>query len=361
MAQPMQVKLTTPPQLSAEELAAWANFQEGSPEFESPYFRPEFSAAVAAIRDDVEVAVLLEDEQPVGFLPFQRSGTHGAKPVGGRLSDYQAVIGRPGLEFDATQLVRTCGLNVLDFDHLLVTQKPFQPYHQFIDRSPYLDLSQGFEPYRESLRKSSRVVMRTTFRLSRKLDREVAPIRCEMFSQDTAAFEELLRWKSEQYRSTNVTDVFAFPWTTALLREIWQRQSESFQGVLSVLYAGEQPVAAHFGMRSRDVLHWWFPAYDPQFSDYGPGRVLITLVAQQCEAHGIKKIDMGRGVSRHKTELMSGSTEVAVGSVDLRPVARRLRNSWRQTREWVRNSPLYGPARIPGRIIHRIGEWMQFQ
>ncbi|MBC8355940.1 MAG: GNAT family N-acetyltransferase [Planctomycetes bacterium] len=357
----MQVKLTTPTQLSQEEFAAWASFQEQSPEFDSPYFRPEFSQAVAVVRDDVEVAVLLEDEQPVGFLPFQRLGSRAGKPVGGRLSDYQAVVGQPGLAFDPRELVRACELSVLDFDHMLATQTPFQPYHQFIDKSPYLDLSYGFESYRAALRQSARIEMRQTFRLSRKLSREVAPVRCEIFSEDTTTFDMLLRWKSQQYHATDVTDVFSFPWTTDLLREIWKQQSDSFRGVLSVLYAGDRPIAAHFGMRAGEVLHWWFPAYDRTFANYGPGRVLLAKVAQECESHGIKKIDLGRGVAAYKSLVMSGATEVAVGSVDLRPVARCLRSSWRWTREWVRNSPLYGPARIPGRIIHRISEWMQFQ
>lgn len=357
----MHVKLTNPARLLPEELAAWARFQEQSPEFDSPYFRPEFSEAVAAVRRDVEVAVLVEDEQPVGFLPFQRAGAHGARPVGGRLSDYQAVVGRPGLDFDAAELVRACGVTVFDFDHMLASQNPFKPYHRFVDRSPYLDLAQGFERYRKALRKSARVEMRKTFRLSRKLSREQGPVRCEMFSTDDAAFEALLRWKSAQYRATHVTDVFAYGWTTDLLREIRRRQSESFQGVLSVLYVGDRPVASHFGMRSGKVLHWWFPAYDREFASYSPGRILLALVAQQCEAHGIEKIDMGRGVAAYKSLVMSGCTEVAVGDVDLRPVVRCLRNQWRQTREWVRNSSLYGPARIPGRMIHRISEWLQFQ
>ena len=357
----MQVKLTTPTQLTTEELAAWARFQTQSSQFDSPYFRPEFSQAVAAVRGDVEVAVLLDSGRPAGFWPFQRSGSRIARPVGGRLSDYQGVVGRPGLSFDASALVRACGLSVFDFDHLITTQNSFAAYHRFTDHSPYLDLSNGFEAYRTALRKSARVELRQTFRLSRKLAREVGPVRCEVFSADSAAFDLLLRWKSDQYRRTNVTDVFAFPWTTELLREIWKRQSESFQGVLSVLYAGERPVAAHFGMRSGNVLHWWFPAYDHQLARHGPGRVLLALTAQQCESHGIGKIDMGRGVAKYKSLVMSGTTEVAVGSVDLRPVARCLRTSWRQTREWVRQSPLYRPARVPGRIIHRISEWLQFQ
>ncbi|MBI2480775.1 MAG: GNAT family N-acetyltransferase [Planctomycetia bacterium] len=357
----MQVKLTTPAQLSKEEFAAWASFQELSPEFDSPYFRPEFARAVAAVRRGVEVAVLLEENQTIGFLPFQRVGTHGAKPVGGRLSDYQAVIGRPGLTFDAKELIRSCGLTVFDFDHMLATQKSFEPYQQLIDHSPYLDLSKGFEAYRDSLRSTARTALRHTFRLSRKLAREVAPVRCELFSTDVAAFEALLQWKAEQYRATNITNVFSFPWTTDLLHEIWRQQSASFQGVLSVLYAGDRPLASHFGMRSGKVLHWWFPAYDREFANYAPGRVLLAMVAEQCKSHGIEKIDMGRGVATYKSLVMSGTTEVAVGSVDLRPVARCLRNRWRQTRAWVRNSPLYGPARIPGRIIHRLSEWMQFQ
>jgi CelD/BcsL family acetyltransferase involved in cellulose biosynthesis len=357
----MQVKRTTPQRLSSAERSAWASFQEQSPEYDSPYFRPEFADAVAAIRDDVEVAVLLEDNQPVGFLPFQRAGSNAAKPVGGRLSDYQAVIGRPGLTFDAAELTRGCGLSVLDFDHMLAEQEPFQPYHQFVDNSPYLDLSNGFDSYRSNLRASARTQLRQTFRLSRKLDRDVAPIRCEMFSTDTAAFGRLLEWKSNQYRATNITDVFSFPWTKKLLREIRKQQSESFQGALSVLYAGERVVAVHFGMRSNQVLHWWFPAYDPSYAKFGVGRILLAMVAEQCELHGISKIDMGRGVAPYKTLVMSGMTEVAIGSVDLRPMARCLRNRWRQTREWVRNSPLYRPARIPGRIIHRFSEWMQFQ
>ena len=357
----MQVKLTTPQKLSNDEFATWASFQEQSPEFDSPYFRPEFSQAAAAVRSDVEVAVLLEREQPVGFLPFQRTGSHGARPVGGRLSDYQAVIGRPGLTFDAKELLRACGLTVFDYDHMLATQKSFTAYHQFIDRSPYIDLSKGFDAYRDTLRASARTTMRHTFRLSRKLDREVAPVRCEMFSMNADAFEDLLRWKADQYRVTNITNVFSFPWTTELLREIWRRQTTTFQGVLSVLYAGDRPVATHFGIRSGKVLHWWFPAYDAEFASYGPGRILLALASQECKSHGIEKIDLGRGVATFKSLVMSGTTEVAVGSVDLRPVARCLRNRWRQTKDWVRNSPLYGPARIPGRIIHRLTEWMQFQ
>ena len=53
-----------------------------------------------------------------------------------------------------------------------------------------------------------------------------------------------------------------------------------FQGVLSGLYIGEKLVAAHFGMRSRRVLHWWFPAYDPELGKYSPGAQLLLELSR---------------------------------------------------------------------------------
>lgn len=356
----MNIRLTTPDELSEHELRTWAQFQEQSAEFDSPYFRPEFSQAVARVRDDVEVAVLLEGGDPAGFFPFQRVGTYAAKPVGGRLSDYQAVICRPGFTFDAKDLVRACGLNVWDFDHVLSEQQAFRPYRRFVDLSPYMDLSQGFERYREQLRPSARKELRQTGRLERKITRELGQLRYELSCRDEAAFEQLVQWKSAQYLRSGITNVFGFPWTVKLLREIWSQKSDQFQGVLSTLYAGDKLLAGHFGMRSGGVYHWWFPAYDREYASFAPGRVLLSQTAQACEEHGIRKIDLGRGVAPFKSLAMSGATEVAIGSVDLRHVARRLRNTWRAARELIKNSPLSGPARVPGRIIHRLSEWIEF-
>ena len=55
-------------------------------------FGPEFTQAVAAVRGDVEVGVLEERGEPVGFFPFQRSRRNVARPVGGKMSDFQGLI-----------------------------------------------------------------------------------------------------------------------------------------------------------------------------------------------------------------------------------------------------------------------------
>ena len=44
-------------------------------------------------------------------------------------------------------------------------------------------------------------------------------------------------------------------------------------------------LAAHFGIRSGAVLHWWFPVYDPEFAALAPGWILLReLVAGRARA-----------------------------------------------------------------------------
>lgn len=358
---PTEIEVRRFDELTDSQLADWSRFQQADPALEGPYFRPEFTRVVASVRGNVEVALLLEEGRTVGFFPFERRGRCVARPVGGPLSDYQGVIGCRGLSWDAAALVRGCGLAAWNFDHLLASQGPFEPYHQQSSLSPYLDLSEGFETYRASLRKSGLNELRQTLRKGRKMDREVGPLRFEPESKDPEMLATMIRWKSDQYRRTGVTDVFAFPWTTRVLQQILQEDGPSFRGVLSVLHAGDKPVSIHMGMQSGGCLHWWFPAYDPEFAVFSPGRILLAQMAQEAQSLGVRKIDLGHGAEPYKQRAMSGAVAVAEGSVELRPLARIFRQCWRNTRDWVRSSPLRGPAGVPNRLLHRFRRWLAFQ
>jgi CelD/BcsL family acetyltransferase involved in cellulose biosynthesis len=354
------VTVLNPLQLSSRHLDAWSNIQRSDPILESPFFRPEFTLAVAAVRPDVAVAVLGDLEAPVAFFPFQRNGRVG-RPVGGKLSDYQGVIASRGASWDAKDLVRASGLSVWDFDHLLVAQDPFREFHRVTDASPYLELSDGFEAYRKTLRKSGVEELNATLRKGRKLEREVGPVRLDVRCTDTAVLKRLIEWKSAQYRRTRVTDVFAHGWTVNVVERILAQQSDSFAGALSVLYAGDDIVAAHMGMLSNGVLHWWFPAYDVKFGQYSPGRLLLAELAKAAQSHGIRRIDLGRGAEDYKARSMSGSIPVAVGSVDLRPFARRVRVIWWNTRERLKKTPIRAIARVPARLVYRATSWLAFR
>ena len=357
----MKTTVLTADRLTPAHLEAWSRWQRADPALDSPFFRPEFMRAVAEVRHDVEVAMLEEGGEPAGFFPFQRGGWGLGRPVGGRLCDFQGVVTRPGLAWRADELVRGCGLRAWDFDHVVAAQASFHPYRLGGGDSPFMDLSEGFEAYLAGRARAGSMLQRQVRRKARKLEREVGLLRFEFHTAAPEVLQALIAWKSDQYRRTGATDVFAFPWTTRLLGRLLGGTDEAFSGVLSALYAGRRLAAAHFGLQSLDVLHWWFPTYDPAFGAYSPGLILLAELAREGAGRGVRRIDLGKGDADYKTSFMTGATPLAEGCVTAHPLARLLRLGWRRTRSLARSSPLGAPARVAGRWTRSLRGWLAFR
>jgi CelD/BcsL family acetyltransferase involved in cellulose biosynthesis len=318
--------------------------QRADRSLEPPFFRPEFTAVVAAIREGVEVAVLEEDGTPVGFFPYERRGRT-AKPVGGRLSDFQGIVARPEAVREPEALLRACGLRAWSFDHLLASQEPFRRYHAVTAPSPVLDLSQGYAAWERAHRGGGSETMAQLHRKARKLAREVGPLRFEFHTNERRVLETLLAWKREQYRRTTTTDITAMPWVVALLERILATDADGFGGVLSALWTGDRLAAVHLGMRSDAVLHSWLPSYDRSLHRCSPGLVLLLRIAEAAAARGIRTIHLGKGPEEYKQQLMSGVVLVAEGCVETRPLVAALRRGTFGVRRWLLSSPLRRPAR----------------
>jgi len=357
----MQVELIRSQALGEERLGEWIALQRSNPHLDSPYFCPEFTQAVASVRDDVEIAVLRDAGETIGFFPFQRTTRSVGKPVGGRLADFQGVIAGPDAAWNAHELIDACGLSAWSFDHLLASQAAFEPDSWGTAVSPYIDLSNGFEEFRKAKRKAGGRELDQALRKSRKLSREVGPLRFEADLDDDQVFDTLLHWKSEQYQRTRLADVFAFDWTVALLQQLRTTRTDDFQGLLSGVYAGDRLVAVHFGIRSGAVLHYWFPAYDREFMKYSPGLVLLAEICQAVEDLGIRRVDLGKGTEQYKTSFMTGTTLLAEGAVENRLVSKLVRKGWHDVRAWVRSSRLSGPAQVPAAWIRPLREWIAFR
>jgi len=350
--------------MTPAHVLAWSRLQRADAAVDSPFLRPEFTQAVASVREGVEVAVLEEDGEPVGFFPFQRTRWNLGKPVGGPLNDCQGIVARKGLAWTAEELIRGCGLAAWEFTNLVASQEAFQPYHDDAEHSVFMDLSDGFEAYRAARRESGSQQIKKIMKKGRGLAREAGPLRFEPHTTDNRVFEALIQWKAAQYRTTKVTNVFAFDWTRALLEHILHNPSESLCGMLSALYAGDCLAAVDLGIRSYDVLHAWFPAYNRAFQKYSPGSVLTIEIAKAAESLGIRRIEMGKSSSSlmpYKTRFTTGSTLLAKGSVTRHPVSRMLRRAWHRTYEWVRSSPLRGPAAFAGRWTRPLRGWLAFR
>ncbi|MGA2065253.1 MAG: GNAT family N-acetyltransferase [Thermoguttaceae bacterium] len=350
----MKLHLVSGRELSPDDVALWSRLQRADPELDSPYFRPEFVQLVAAIRDDVEVAVIEEEGEVSGFFPFQRGAWQAARPVAAALSDFHGLIGRPRGDWTADELLRGCGLASWSYHHLPASQKPFRPYHCRETPSCFVDLSQGFEAFCSSRRRNGSRIVPDTLRKMDRAAKEVGPPRLEAHVGDDRVFRALLGWKAAQYVRTGNTNLFAAPWVVELLDRLRRQQTEGLAGMLSALYLGDRLAAVHLGMRAGGVLHHWFPAYDVELRQYSPGLIWFLETARTAAFHGIRRIDLGKPSETYKVRLMSGVTTVAEGTVDLRPAVRALRRGWWRARDCVRQTPLWRGAAAPVRWLRRL-------
>lgn len=333
----------------------WLEIHSRTPALGSPYFTPHFFKAVASVRGDAQVSVLRDQGRIVGFFPFQRSRLGIGGPLGGHFSDYQAVIAEPEVEWDVVEILRASGLSVWRFDHLLLEQAPFAPFVQKTDESPILKLDRGFQGYAEDLRARGSSQLANLGRKSRKMSREVGEVRLELDNRDPALLELVIANKRKQCQETGVLDVFTHSWTIELIKRIHAQRTPDFSGILSVLWAGDTPVAAHMGMRSKEVLHWWFPTYLDAYSKYSPGLILLVMLAEEAAKLGLKTLDLGKGDDAYKKNFQTGSVLLGEGRAIVPSMTSRVIHLQQELEAWVRASPLLRRiARGPAHALRRV-------
>lgn len=312
----MKITVAGGGELTEEQARTWARLQESAPGLASPYLRPEFTAAVAAVRDDVRVGLLWEGERLAGFFPFQLAAGGAGVPVAAGLNDVQGVVAEPGLRWSAEELIRGCGLRSWNFNHLLADQEPFRPYYETELDACHIDLSRGYEAWARERRGAGSALTVDVARKRRKLEREAGPLDFRFHVEDEGVLRRLMEWKSQQYLRTGFEDRFAEPWIVALLTRLHRLASPGLAGVLSALWAGGELVAAQFGMRSGACFHWWFPSYDRRLARYSPGLLLHLLSIEAAAALGIRRFDLGSRCPQ-KERLMSGTVRIARGLVEV--------------------------------------------
>lgn len=358
----IQIRLTRPQMLAPAELALWDRLQREQPDFESPYFRPEFTQAVAGVRDDVEVAVIEENGRPAGFFPFQRSPLNLGKPVGGRLNDFHGVLLPRGFRIDARQLLRATRLASWDFDHLVGDQPSLGAFQTRTDESAFIDISHGFAAWCEERKKAGTEVVRKTQSRERKFEREIGPLQFELrTARPDQVLDTLIAWKVAQFERTGFMNLFAFPWTGRLLRNLMTGNA-ALTGMLSALWHGDQPIAVSYRLCSFHIAHEWFITYNHDYSTYSPGMVLMLKVLAAAPEQGIKRLHLGSGDQRFKESLANGNVPVGVGAIERSTPSTLLRKAWRWSRDAAAASPLLARCKqAPAALLKPVRSWLAFR
>ena len=323
----MNFRLVPFDQLSADELADWQALRGAT--WDSPYFDPLYIAAVHAHRP---VQVVLA---PGFILPLHISGSI-ATPAGSPGADFQGPILAPGVRFAPKALLQAAGVKMFKFDHLLDGCADLDPWVEERQSSPYIDMTGGLEGYLGRASKTGKDNITKARRLSAKAGRELGPITFVAASAESSDLDRVIEIKREQYQSTGVHDYFADP----TRRDLLHRLHRDGMGVLSTVRAGPHLIAAHFGIQSGRVLHWWFPVYDKNAAHLSPGWILLRELAQAAPAMGVTRMDLGRGEGEFKRRAMTGSSTVCIGAVTSGAFRTAARKAIKTAIKAAKSSPL---------------------
>jgi CelD/BcsL family acetyltransferase involved in cellulose biosynthesis len=272
---------------------------------------------------------MLDEGRPAGFFAFERRRLRVGKPIGAGLSDCQAVVAEPGLEWEPRDLLVACDLAVWEFDHLLAAQPQFADHHAAVVPSFVMDLSDGHEAFCAAVAARSKSFIPRARRGIRRLERDVGPLRLEYDDPSEEAHRTVLAWKSAQYRRSGRPDLFSRPWVAALVTDLLATRSDTFRCICSTLYAGDRIVAGQINLHSPRVIASWVVAYDTEVRRAGPGNVMDLLMTEEAAARGIVHIDMGRGDTPQKLRIGTAAIPVAEGSVERPGVVALSRRAWR--------------------------------
>lgn len=356
----MRIEITNAAGMSGELLRRWGELQRADVQFHSPFARPEFARAVAAVRSDVEIAVLEEAGQVVGFFPFQRSRWNHGRPVGSRMSDFQAVIVNPEAAWNALELIRGCRLRSWAFHRLPADQPQFAPFTDDWHEVVFMDLSRGYERYLEEQRRQGVHRLKTIARLRRRAERDFGPLQFQLHDPDPSALDLLLRWKSAQYQRTRNTDVLSFPWVVALVRQIVTMRQPEFGGCLSTLRIAGQLAAAEVSLYSHDVYHGWLTAYNRELAACSPGMMLMLELARATAEAGAARFELGKNNLPYKASFASASRLLASGSVSAGIGVRLFQLGLREAARLSRNPWLTRSARAAKRAVDPLRGWLAF-
>ncbi len=302
-------------QLTPDMIKLWQRFCRASPIYHSPFYWPQFTRAVASVRYDVKIAVFEERGDIVGFLPFHETSGGTGKPVGGQLNDYQGPILANTQRLNADSLLDATGLSTYDYNHLPKVFVDLSKDAHSASISPQMDLSDGYDALIERKGKSLIKARKDIERCHRKTERDIGPIRFTFNNLSDADFRRHVEMKNEQLSLIGTSTRIGKNWLGKVLENLRLIDGPEFSSVLTTLHAGDKLIAAHYGLRTSNVLHWWFPSYDLAARNLGPGINLLDHCAKAAAKAGITTIDFGRGAGGYKLKFADKEVPLCEGTI----------------------------------------------
>jgi len=282
--------------LAARDAQVWREMLGAEPAFASPLLTPDFAAAVAAVRDDVHIAVFRRHGQTIGFLPHHRRPHRFARPAGAPFADYSALITFPEPRLCFDEALRAAGIERYQSIGLI------DPHGLADDVAGEDDMAYGLDlgpdaPLLNVPKKHSKNINR----LRRRLEDEHGEVTIIVGDGNRAHFDTMLALKRRQVRDNGLHDFLGAPWAARFLDHLWAAPKNGLHGVLLTLSAGGKPVLHHYGVRLGGHIHPWVSTYDPAYGAYSPGQIFLHAASEALRAAGVGYYDLSTGQTHYKS------------------------------------------------------------
>jgi CelD/BcsL family acetyltransferase involved in cellulose biosynthesis len=319
----VHVSVVQPGELGHAETDRWAKFQHRSPVTLNPFLSHTFAQTVGRARPNARVAVVEDGGQIEAFLPYEVGPGRIGMPIGYPMNDLQGFVSS-GAPLDARQVIRRAGLRGWRFTAAPSDQTALQPYHYSgaSAASLVINLAAGYAAYYASRSKS---LTAESARKRRALERERGPVALVWHSGSSEHVGQMIGWKADRYVGTR--KLFADPTARRIAEALAMTGEPDCAGAVSVLLAGDLPLAISCNLLGPAGAYGWFTSYDPQLSRFSPGTMLTFAIAEEAAARGISALDLGPGQDSYKLRLANASHPVAGGAVwatGIEAIVRRL-------------------------------------
>ncbi|WP_418152526.1 GNAT family N-acetyltransferase [Litorimonas sp. RW-G-Af-16] len=298
--------------MTEADWAAWSCLRDGNPALISPYFHPDYTSTIGALRDDVRVVCRYDNGKAAAFLPIQ--GDRFARPVGAPMSDYHGIISAGGVTY--AELLDGTSIGALHFNSAIDTEAMSATHILSELETAALELPDTAEAWRTTRDSSYSRHMKSTRRRIRKAEEEFGPRRFVHGSRDIDVFQSLIKWKVEKFVETGKYNVLSADWTMGLIRRLWERGPDApLRNDMHALYFGDRLAAIDLGLTDGNVFHSWIVAYDSEFHSFAPGIQLLEGMIDAAQGLGYSRIDLGAGTDGYKRQYATDGQRVVSGYV----------------------------------------------
>ena len=300
--------------LTSGQIDRWKELISTQAGYDSPFFHPKFTEVVSSVRSDIFVILHGSGDQIQMFWPIQKSGKS-ADPAGAPFADYHGPIMSADWRGRPSDILEQIGLRSFKFTSLFDPRHRFADYALERDGTFVCDLSVGADEFFETQRTLFPRHTKKMRRLARKVEREVGEMEFRFDDKDQDAFNQILSWKSRQYKETGRHDVLAPEWVRSMFQILWSSDETGCRGCFHTLKHGDKLVAGEFNLLSNKTIHGWIPAFDHEFWSYSPGYLLQDEIIKHATAVGFLDYDLGVSSEHYKKYYANFQIPVIAGSI----------------------------------------------